>query len=181
MVFIKRTLKKIYDITSTILIILVAILTALLVGVRLFGLTPYTVLSGSMEPTYHVGSIIYVTNTNGNDLKVDDPVTYYIEGGTVVTHRIIEIFPDENNVGKRLFRTQGDANNIPDGALLREENIIGKPVFTIPLLGYVSNFVQNPKGAIVAVGGCVILVIISLMSDIIFSSGKKNNDDSVQP
>ena len=49
-----RTFKKIYSLMTNILVAVVVILAILLVGVRLVGLTPYTVLSGSMEPTYPV-------------------------------------------------------------------------------------------------------------------------------
>ena len=53
-----KTLKRIWSIGSTVLVAAAVLLALLLVGVRLFGLRVYTVLSGSMEPTYHTGSII---------------------------------------------------------------------------------------------------------------------------
>ena len=53
-------MKKAWNIISSILVALVVLLAIALVGVRLFGLQVYTVLSGSMEPTYHTGSLIYV-------------------------------------------------------------------------------------------------------------------------
>ena len=52
--------KKIWNVVSTVLVAAVVLLAVLLVGVRLFGLQVYTVLSGSMEPAYPVGSLIYV-------------------------------------------------------------------------------------------------------------------------
>ena len=52
--------KKVWNVVSSILVSLAVLLAVLLVGVRLVGLRPYTVLSGSMEPTYHTGSLIYV-------------------------------------------------------------------------------------------------------------------------
>lgn len=54
------TVKKLLQIISTILVALVVLLAVALVGVRLAGIRTFTVLSGSMEPTYHVGSLIYV-------------------------------------------------------------------------------------------------------------------------
>ena len=53
-------MKKLWNMITTVLVALVVILAILLVGVRVIGLTPYVVLSGSMEPTYHTGSLIYV-------------------------------------------------------------------------------------------------------------------------
>ena len=65
---------------------------------------------------------------------------------TVATHRIIEILPDEEDSSVLRFRTQGDANDAPDGTPVHYKNVIGKPVFSVPYLGYFANFVQNPPG-----------------------------------
>ena len=51
-------LKKTWNIISTVLVAVVVILALLLAGARLLGMQVFTVLSGSMEPTYHTGSII---------------------------------------------------------------------------------------------------------------------------
>ena len=59
-----ESFKKIWNGITTVIVILVVILAILLAGVRLFGLQVFTVLSGSMEPTYHVGSLIYVKKTD---------------------------------------------------------------------------------------------------------------------
>ena len=48
------TAKKLLQIISTVLVALVVLLAVALVGVRLAGIRTFTVLSGSMEPTYHV-------------------------------------------------------------------------------------------------------------------------------
>jgi signal peptidase len=45
-------LKRLWNIVTTVLVAAVVLLAVLLVGVRLVGLTPFVVLSGSMEPTY---------------------------------------------------------------------------------------------------------------------------------
>ncbi len=165
--------KKICNIASTCVLIPVIIMVILLVGVRLFGLTPYIVLSGSMEPEYHVGSIIYLSKASPEKMEVGDPVTYDVSGITV-THRIIEVKNDP--VHGTLYRTQGDANNTADGGYISPSQIRGKPVFTIPLLGYVANFVQNPPGIYLSVGGCVILLILMFMSDIIFREKEPSSE-----
>ena len=54
------TIKRIWNWVSSVLVGIVVLLAIALVGVRVVGLQPYVVLSGSMEPTYHVGSLIYV-------------------------------------------------------------------------------------------------------------------------
>ena len=45
------TLKKVWNLISWVLVSAVVLLAVLLAGVRVVGLTPYAVLSGSMEPT----------------------------------------------------------------------------------------------------------------------------------
>ena len=156
-------LKKLWTIITTIVLILVIVLAILLVGVRLVGIEPYTVLSGSMEPTYHVGSLIYVKEVDVNDLKVDEPITFYLDGSTVATHRIVEILPDTSNPDAIYFRTKGDANDSVDSNLIHSSKVIGKPIFTVPYLGYFSNFLQQPEGfkfAIIAIAGLFLFIFI---------------------
>ena len=85
-----KSVKKIWNAVTTILVIFVVILAVLLVGVRLVGFDVYTVLSGSMEPTYHTGSLIYVRDAEPADIEVGDPITFVLdENLTVATHRVI--------------------------------------------------------------------------------------------
>lgn len=170
-----KYLKHIWNIASNVLIVLVVIFAILFIGVRLVGLEPYTVLSGSMEPTYHVGSIIYIKKVDPLTLQVGDPVTYMYNQRTIVTHRIIEVIPDENDPSVMYYRTQGDNNETPDTDPIHSKNIIGKPVFSIPLLGYVANFIQNPPGKYIALISCALL-IISIMF-----GGDGDKDKSDEP
>ena len=159
---------------------IVVLLAIALVGVRLIGLEPYVVLSGSMEPTYHVGSLIYVKSVDYKDLKVGDPITYMLSQDTVVTHRIVEVLADGEDPNTLRYFTQGDANAVADGSSVHYKNIIGKPVFSIPYLGYVSNYIQNPPGKYVAISGGAILILLVFLPDFFADWGKKKNGDSKQ-
>ena len=170
-------LKTIRNIITTILVVLVALLAILLVGVRLVGLQPYVVLSGSMELTYHVGSLVYVQKVDYHDLKVGDPITYMLDSDTVVTHRIIEVLVDEEDPNTLRYFTQGDANDIPDGTSVHYKNIIGKPLFSIPYLGYVSNYIQQPPGLYVALATGAILILLVFLPDI-FSEDEKKKEQA---
>jgi signal peptidase len=163
-----RTTTKIL---STLLVSVVVLLAICLAGVRLIGLTPYTVLSGSMEPAYHVGSIIYVMDIEPTELKVGDPVTFRLSGNTIATHRIIEVFNE--GTSQLSFRTKGDANQIADGEIPASA-VIGKPVFTIPYLGYISNFIQKPQGIICVVGTGTAVLLISYAIDALFTKEKES-------
>ena len=133
----------------------------------------YVVLSGSMEPTYHTGSLLYVKSVDPADLQVGDPITFMLNEDTVATHRIIEILPDQEDSSVLRFRTQGDANDAPDGTPVHYKNIIGKPVFSVPYLGYFANFVQNPPGLYFAIGFAVVLVLLVFLPDLLDDSDKK--------
>ena len=159
--------------------LLVVLLAVALVGVRLVGLNTYVVLSGSMEPTYHTGSLLYVKSVDPQDLRVGDPITFMLNEDTVATHRIIEILPDEEDSSVLRFRTRGDANDAPDGTPVHYKNVIGKPVFSVPYLGYFANFVQNPPGLYFAIGFAVVLVLLVFLPDLLDDSGKKGKGKGV--
>lgn len=169
----KAGLRKTVNVLTTCLVVLAVVLAALLVGVRFIGLKPFVVLSGSMRPTYEVGSLIYVKSVDYRELKVGDPITYMISQDTVVTHRIIEILVDDENPDTLRYFTQGDANTAPDGTSVHYKNIIGKPVFSIPYLGYVSNYIQNPPGMYVAIAAGAILILLVFLPDIFGDEDKK--------
>lgn len=176
-------MRKVINILTTVIFVLVLVFVFLLVGIRVFGLKPYTVLSGSMEPEYHVGSLIYVKDTSAAELEVDMPITYRMKNGTVVTHRIVEIHVDENNPTDVKYTTKGDANDDIDGTPVSINDIIGRPVFTIPLLGYVCHFIQNPPGSFITVMFLMTFIILAFLPDLIASirnSGTKIEEQQTQ-
>lgn len=169
-----KALKKAWDITSTILVVLVVIFAALLVGARLIGLNVYTVLSGSMEPEYSVGDLIYVKKVAPESISVGDPITFVLNEDLVVaTHRVIEV-----DTANQRFFTKGDANDVADANPVHFNNLIGKPVLAVPLLGYVSNWVQSPPGVYIAVGGGIILLLAVFVPDIVRNSRKKDTEEA---
>ena len=170
-----KVMKIISKVLSTAWVAVVGILAVLLVGIRLIGYTPYTVLSGSMEPAYHVGSVIYVAEVEPEELKVGDPITYHMSSGAIVTHRIVEI--QNEGTPSLAFKTKGDANKDADGTPVPAAAVIGKPQFSIPYLGYVSDYVQKPQGLITVVGAGVVLFIISSVIDALFKNEKDKPSD----
>lgn len=75
---VPKTIRKIWDGITTILVVMVVLLAIALVGVRVVGLQVYTVLSGSMEPAYPTGSVIYVKEVDYKTLEVGDPITFMV-------------------------------------------------------------------------------------------------------
>lgn len=162
-----KFIKKLWNFLTTILVTLVVVLAIALVGVRLFGYRTYVVLSGSMEPTYPTGSLLYVKSVDTNTLKAGDPITFMVDENTVATHRIVEVVPDEEDSTVIRFVTKGDANESIDGTMVHYKNVIGTPVFCVPYLGYVANFIQNPPGKYLAIGLGAILIVLTFLPDLI--------------
>ena len=168
-----KTLKKILNVISTILVAIVVVLALLLVGARFIGLNVYTVLSGSMEPTYHVGSLIYVKDVDTDELKAGDVITYMLDEDTIVTHRIADVIPDETDPSIIRFQTKGDANDSVDGSLVHYKNVIGTPVFSIPKLGYLANYIQKPPVRYIAISAGAIILLLVFLPDL-FSDDDKS-------
>ena len=165
-----NTLKKVWNVISTTVVVFVVIFAVLLIGVRLFGVQVYSVISGSMEPEYPVGSLIYVKEVNPSEIKVDDVITYILPSETPSTHRVVRI--DEEN---QLFYTKGDANETEDGAPVHFKNLIGTPVFKIPYLGYVAYYIQHPPGMYIAIAAGAVLLILVFLPDL-FKKDKKKDE-----
>lgn len=161
------SLKKLWSVLSTLIVIAVVALAILLAGVRIVGLTPYVVLSGSMEPTYHTGSLIYDKKVDPFTLKEGDVITFMVSEDTLATHRIVGVVPDEDEPGTIRFRTKGDANDAEDGTLVHYKNVVGTPVFTVPYLGYFSNWITHAPGKYIAITAAVVFLILLFLPDML--------------
>jgi len=117
------------------------------------GNTPLVVLSGSMSgdaPDHiEVGDLIFVGKTEPEELEVGDIIAF-MQGKTVITHRILEIQTDAN--GKLLYYTKGDANNAPDQKPVMEDDLVGIYKGRIPKVGDFALFMQTPLGMVIFIG-----------------------------
>ena len=166
-----NAVKKVWNIITTVVVVLVVMFAVLLIGVRLFGVRVYSVISGSMEPEYPVGSLIYVKDVDPSEVEVDDVITYVLPNETPSTHRVVRI--DEEN---QLFYTKGDANQIEDGAPVHFKNLIGTPIFKIPYLGYAAYYIQHPPGMYIAIAAGAILLILVFLPDLFKKDKKKSQE-----
>ena len=171
----KNTLKKIWSITSTVLVVLFVLCAVFLMGSRIIGYQCYTVLSPSMEPVYSPGDLLYVKEVDPATIKEGDVITFLVNEELVIgTHRVVRV--DAEN---QRFYTKGDANEIEDGSPVHFNNVIGVPQFSIPKLGYVSDFVQNPPGMYITIGVFVVLIAIVFIPDMIGKKKKDENDPDI--
>lgn len=165
----KTKFEKVWNIVSTVLVVILVLFAIFLLGSRIIGLRVFNVISGSMEPKYSKGDLIYVdevkvneiTNSKDSPVKVGTPITFVVDNTlTVATHRVVRIDYEEQKI-----YTKGDANKDEDRQPVLFKNVIGVPVFSIPLLGYVADFIQNPPGTYIAIGVGLLLILLVFLPD----------------
>lgn len=145
-----RVLRAVYNAIATALIALGAI-TALL---WIIGIRPYAVVSGSMEPEIHVGSICVVNiHASYDKIEKGDIIAFRAGEDTLVTHRVV----GRNDKG---IVTKGDANNAEDGEPVTRKSFVGRTLFSIPKIGYFIGFVHTVHGLIATAAALAAFIII---------------------
>ena len=159
-----RVIKKLWNGLTSVLVLLMLILALLLAGPKLIGLQAYAVLSGSMEPTYPVGSLLYVREVDTAQLEAGDVITYVLNENTLATHRIAEVVIGED--GTVCFRTKGDANETADAVLVEPGQVLGTPVLSIPYLGHLAQEVQTKAGTYRVIGLAAVLALMIVLPEL---------------
>ena len=171
-ILMAQKIKKLWGGVNVVLIIAVAFLAIALAGVRLVGLDVYVILSGSREPEYQTGGVIYIKDVDTATLGSGDVITYKISNGATVTHRIVDVVEED---GQTMYQTKGDANDNVDASLVPQSQVIGQPVFTIPYLGYLVSMIQSPSGKYALIAVAAILLLMQFLPDLIF--GEDDDED----
>lgn len=167
-------LEKICKVLSTIIMVVLLILAVLLIGPKLLGFQGYAVLSGSMEPDIPVGSIVYDKEVEPETLKTGDVITYQLSDNTLVTHRIISIDANTEEI-----ITKGDANDVEDGAPVSYSNVVGKMSFSVPLIGYITIYGKTKLGIAAVCGVIVVLLLVNFLPDI-FKEDEKDDSENTE-
>ena len=179
-------MKKFKNIFSVIILLVTFVLVIMLVFTRINGKTPelfgYQILrvsSSSMVPRLEVGDIILSQRVDDvTTLKQGDVITYKGEfgnyAGKSITHEVIvEPFQSE---GTYYLQTKGIANDYPDPEI-REDQIIGKMISTIPIFSAVYNFFMTPWGLIAILGFLAVLFINEIFA--LRQLVKENDDEEI--
>ena len=123
------------------LIITAVILAALPLTIpRLLGYEIFTVISGSMEPTLPVDSLVYVEKAAPEEILPGEIVAFW-ENGEAVTHRVTE-----NRRTDSSFITRGDANDMEDIEPVSYLNVIGRVKYHVPGLGMLMLYYVSAEG-----------------------------------
>ncbi|MBS8266601.1 signal peptidase I [Mesobacillus boroniphilus] len=162
----KRTFRMIgnaiyWFVFSVFLLMLIMVVSSRVSGQEpeLFGYQFKTVLSGSMEPTFKTGSLILVKKAeNPTILEKHDVITFRQNEMNIITHRIMEVIKQGENV---LYRTKGDHNENEDMNPVNSQNVLAVySGITIPLVGYLLKYASSPLGIglLLIIPGLLLLV-----------------------
>ncbi len=131
--------------------------------VNLFGYSMFRVVTGSMEPTIPVGSLLICKQTGMETVQVGDIICFRAQEsvifGQMVTHRVTGIFSAAD--GSLLFETRGDANLVADGFMVSQNNFVGKVVWYTGannVLSSILSFFSNKIGFL----ACIVIPILLL-------------------
>ena len=106
------------------------------------------VLSGSMEPAFQRGDILFLWNRDHRQ-KVGDIVVYEIEGKSIpIVHRVLR---EHHNLEKQLLLTKGDNNAVDDLSLYakkqsylnQKSDLVGTVKAYLPFIGYITILISE--------------------------------------
>lgn len=111
----------------------------------------YSVLTGSMEPTVPIQSLLLVHKIDSNKIIVGDIITFEEPGknGILITHRVATIEHNDNAI--ITFRTKGDANPIADSWIVSPDRVRGIVQYHIPRAGALVTFLNTKLGILLFV------------------------------
>jgi signal peptidase I len=151
MIKINKLLKIVYSIFFAIfsVIAIFIVLTSLNI---IQGYNFYVVMSGSMEPSIKMGSI--VGTKEQPSYEIQDIITVRMKNNLneTYTHRIVE-------VSNGTYQTKGDANDSLDSELVSNDLIVGRVFLKVPLIGYLVNYAKQPTGFILMIIVPSVLII----------------------
>lgn len=124
-----------------------------------FGYGAAAVLSGSMEPAFSKGDMIFVKEID--EIAIGDIVVYQ-SGHDLIVHRVVGLDGDQ-------VTTQGDANNVPD-APFDKSDVIGVVIGWLPGGGVVVNILKTPMTTI------LIMIVAFLLIELSFRRQKDKDE-----
>jgi signal peptidase len=149
------------SIFGTVLLLILCALAVLVAGVpAVVHGQSLAVLTGSMEPTIMPGDLIVVEGVQSDsakeNLKIGNIISYEpkADDPTLITHRIVA---KGSGVSGNYFITQGDNNNAKDAPVYMKQ-VVGKYLYKLPKLGYLTQWLGGSKrGAVMILGIALIL------------------------
>ena len=132
------------------------------------------VTSDSMSPTLERGYLLVLEHQAAEDILVGEIIVYNADwhSQAPVVHRVIqrEFVNDEYR-----YYTQGDNNNQPDPFYRTYDDIVGVVIASVPFIGNITLFLQQPG---VLPGVIVILIILMIVPEFFPNKDDDEADDT---
>lgn len=161
-------MKKTISIVGIIVSILMFISVLIIYVPTFFGLDAIPIKNSDMSPVMMNGSICFTKEINISDIKIDDVIGIKNENGDNLVRRIVRIKPSNSNL-----LTKGDNLELIDKDALNPDNILGKSVFSVPLLGFLFAALSSIAGKVIfglvfvlILGGSIYLLVTSNKNEI---------------
>lgn len=153
----------------TTLLLLVAVVSCLSIVlqsisqgyVQFFGHSLFRVVTGSMEPTIPVGTILVVKEAPIETIEKDNIVCFRSNNpgsnGMIVTHRVMGVYDTPDGV--RCLRTKGDNNLSVDATPVTQSNLIGRIIWYSgdgSIMAGIIQFITSEFGFL----ACIILPVL---------------------
>ena len=177
--------------TSILSFVIKAIIYILLIGILLIilvqkitdnkhafmGIQIFRVISNSMKPEYNVNDILLVRQTNPEEIKVGNNITYLgkidDEIYAPITHKVVQIEKTQENT--LLFYTKGLAN-ITEDPVVTEQQIYGVVVSKLHILSLINKLVNNVLGYILLIFIPLLVLIFKNIKELISMSKEKTDE-----
>lgn len=146
----KEFMKVLGNIGFCVFLILVIILAYMGETGSIGGYTLFSIMTGSMEPTFSVGTLVVGETVDPKNIREGNIITYKgVTGSTVTTHRVQEVRQGEEGIE---FVTKGDANSVVDPVTVKGSNVISRVFVDLKHVGGIITFLQENMGAVIGVG-----------------------------
>jgi len=188
----KSRARRVFNWIGNIVFVLFLVFLAFLVLVTLnaraggassfFGYSLFTVETGSMAPEIPEGSVVFTLKKPADEIKEKDVITFFATS-SYVTHRVAGINFEAAQPGVEgyeedyySFVTKGDANNTVDERRVPYDDVRGVVILTVPLLGYLLDFLRPPNlGLLIVVVPCLIIIVVELTKLVRFAKESKTS------
>lgn len=116
----------------------------------------YAVKTGSMAPTIPIAAVVYLDNSRS--VAVNDVITFRMNDGSLITHRLIGFKPNGELI------TKGDAVESQDNWAepITTENVVGRVQFSVPYLGYALAAIDHMPAKTWAIGTSVFILYLAM-------------------
>ena len=166
-------LKHIGSVAATSICTLLCIVGLLVLILYISGGRIMAVRTASMQDSYPVGSLVVIVHCDAGDIKEGTAIGFWLgseseldgsfldSGRTAVLHRVVK-----NDSENELIYTKGDSNNTADSAPVSYENVIGRALFSIPVLGYPFIILGGKTISIIAAGIAAAYILFEIIRSI---------------